>query len=517
MNVLLEPFGYEYMLNAMWVSAMVGGLCAFLSCYLMLKGWSLIGDALSHSIVPGVAGAYMLGLPFSLGAFLSGGLAAGSMLFLNQRSRLKEDAIIGLIFSSFFGLGLFMVSLNPTSVNIQTIVLGNILAIAPEDIVQLAIIGVVSIVILLFKWKDLMVTFFDENRDRVAADRPLPAPADDCGRHWQHHQLPRRVGQLLPGRRHRRHYRGRPDAAVPDGVRLCAEARTACQPPSGAGGTPMLTLLLEPFQFAFMNNALLISLMVAVPCALLSVFLVLKGWALMGDAMSHAVFPGVVLAWMMGLPLALGAFVAGLFCAVATGYLKDNSRIKQDTVMGIVFSGMFGAGLILYIAVKPEVHLDHILFGDMLGINGMDILQSGLVAGLIALVIGLKWRDFLLFCFDYQQAQASGLRTRWLHYGLLCMVSLTIVATLKAVGIILSISLLIAPGAVAVLIARRVRMALLVAVAVSALVSVSGVYASFYLDSAPAPTIVVLFAMVFIVTFVVTSVKARRQERVTAG
>ena len=228
----------------------------------------------------------------------------------------------------------------------------------------------------------------------------------------------------------------------------------------------MIALILEPFHFAFMNNALLISLLVAVPCALLSVFLVLKGWALMGDAMSHAVFPGVVLAWMMGLPLALGAFVAGLFCAVATGYLKDNSRIKQDTVMGIVFSGMFGAGLILYIAVKPEVHLDHILFGDMLGINGMDILQSGIVAGLIALVIGLKWRDFLLFCFDYQQAQASGLRTRWLHYGLLCMVSLTIVATLKAVGIILSISLLIAPGAVAVLITRRFHMALLVAVAV---------------------------------------------------
>ncbi|MBK4439690.1 iron/manganese ABC transporter permease subunit SitC [Enterobacter cloacae] len=172
MNALLEPFSYEYMLNAMWVSAMVGGLCVFLSCYLMLKGWSLIGDALSHSIVPGVAGAYMLGLPFSLGAFLSGGLAAGSMLFLNQRSRLKEDAIIGLIFSSFFGLGLFMVSLNPTSVNIQTIVLGNILAIAPEDIVQLAIIGVVSMVILLFKWKDLMVTFFDENHARAIGLRP---------------------------------------------------------------------------------------------------------------------------------------------------------------------------------------------------------------------------------------------------------------------------------------------------------------------------------------------------------
>ena len=172
MSVLLEPFGYEYMLNAMWVSAMVGGLCAFLSCYLMLKGWSLIGDALSHSIVPGVAGAYMLGLPFALGAFLSGGLAAGSMLFLNQRTRLKEDAIIGLIFSSFFGLGLFMVSLNPTSVNIQTIVLGNILAIDPADILQLTIIGILSIIVLFFKWKDLMVTFFDENHARAIGLHP---------------------------------------------------------------------------------------------------------------------------------------------------------------------------------------------------------------------------------------------------------------------------------------------------------------------------------------------------------
>ncbi|PQK86396.1 iron/manganese ABC transporter permease subunit SitC [Pantoea ananatis] len=173
MTALLEPFGYQYMLNAMWISAMVGGLCAFLSCYLMLKGWSLIGDALSHSIVPGVAGAYMLGLPFALGAFLSGGLAAGSMLLLNQRTRLKEDTIIGLIFSSFFGLGLFMVSLNPTSVNIQTIVLGNILAIAPSDIIQLLITGLTSVAILFFKWKDLMVTFFDENHARAVGLNPV--------------------------------------------------------------------------------------------------------------------------------------------------------------------------------------------------------------------------------------------------------------------------------------------------------------------------------------------------------
>ena len=171
--MLLEPFGYDYMVNAMWVSALVGCVCGFLSAYLMLKGWSLIGDALSHSIVPGVAGAYMLGLPFSAGAFLSGGLAAGAMLFLNHRTRLKEDAIIGMIFTSFFGVGLFMVSLSPTSVNIQTIVLGNILAITPSDTLQLAIIGGVTLLILLLKWKDLMVTFFDENHARSIGLKPL--------------------------------------------------------------------------------------------------------------------------------------------------------------------------------------------------------------------------------------------------------------------------------------------------------------------------------------------------------
>lgn len=172
LEYLLEPFTYSYMTNAMWVSALVGGVCAFLSAYLMLKGWSLIGDALSHSVVPGVAGAYMLGLPFSLGAFLAGGLAAGAMLFLSERSGLKVDVIIGLIFTSFFGLGLFMVSVNPMTVSIQTITMGNILAITPEDTLQLAIIGFVSLAILLAKWKDLMVTFFDENHARSIGLNP---------------------------------------------------------------------------------------------------------------------------------------------------------------------------------------------------------------------------------------------------------------------------------------------------------------------------------------------------------
>ncbi len=171
-ETLLEPFGYGYMTNAMWVSALVGGVCAFLSAYLTLKGWSLIGDALSHSVVPGVAVAYILGLPFALGAFLAGGLAAGAMLFLSERSGLKVDVVIGLIFTSFFGLGLFIVSINPISVSIQTITMGNILAITPEDTLQLVIIGLVSLTVLLIKWKDLMVTFFDENHARTIGLRP---------------------------------------------------------------------------------------------------------------------------------------------------------------------------------------------------------------------------------------------------------------------------------------------------------------------------------------------------------
>lgn len=266
MNVLLEPFSYEYMLNAMWVSAMVGGLCAFLSCYLMLKGWSLIGDALSHSIVPGVAGAYMLGLPFSLGAFFSGGLAAGSMLFLNQRTRLKEDAIIGLIFSSFFGLGLFMVSLNPTSVNIQTIVLGNILAIDPADILQLTIIGILSIIVLFFQMERSYGDLFrresrpcywiasgqiknpllhpavgfdrcgaangwclsgdlsggDSRCNSMVVNRSFSPPAHNCCNYWQCNQFPRRVGQLLSGRRDRWNHRGGADTAVSFSICICA-------------------------------------------------------------------------------------------------------------------------------------------------------------------------------------------------------------------------------------------------------------------------------------------------------
>ena len=169
---MLEPFAYTYMTNAMWVSALVGGVCGFLSAYLMLKGWSLIGDALSHSVVPGVAGAYILGLPFALGAFLSGGLAAAAMLFLSNRTGLKTDTVIGLIFTAFFGLGLFLISIHPTSVSVQTIIMGNVLAISPGDTLQLVLIGGISAAVLLVLWKDLMVTFFDEAHARTIGLRP---------------------------------------------------------------------------------------------------------------------------------------------------------------------------------------------------------------------------------------------------------------------------------------------------------------------------------------------------------
>jgi len=274
----------------------------------------------------------------------------------------------------------------------------------------------------------------------------------------------------------------------------------------------MLETLLTPFQFEFMVNALVISVLVAVPAALLSCFLVLKGWSLMGDAISHAVLPGIVIAYIVGIPLAVGAFAAGMTCAVTTGFLKDNSRIKQDTVMGIVFSGMFGFGLVLYVKIQSDVHLDHILFGDMLGVGWRDIAETGLIAALVSGIIIVKWRDFLLHAFDPAQARAIGLPVRLLHYGLLCLISLTIVGALKAVGLILSIAVLIAPGAIAFLLARTFQGMLVVSVLIATGAAFLGVYLSFFIDSAPAPTIVLLMTAAFIIAFVISIRKTARSE-----
>lgn len=266
---------------------------------------------------------------------------------------------------------------------------------------------------------------------------------------------------------------------------------------------------LLPFQFSFMVNAFIISLLVAVPAALLSCYLVLKGWSLMGDAISHAVLPGVVLAYIAGIPLAIGAFGAGMTCAIATGFLTENSRVKEDTVMGVVFSGMFGLGIVLYTKIQTEVHLDHILFGDMLGIGWNDILESGIIAVLVTAVIVIKGRDLLLFIFDPQQAGAIGLPVRLLHYGILTILSLTVVAALKSVGIILAIALLVSPGAIAFLLVKRFEHMLLVAMLISLSSSFIGIYLSFFIDSAPAPTIVLLMSAWFICVFIYTSLRAR--------
>jgi manganese/iron transport system permease protein len=266
--------------------------------------------------------------------------------------------------------------------------------------------------------------------------------------------------------------------------------------------------LALPFQFPFMVQAMVISVLVAIPTALLSCFLVLKGWSLMGDAISHAVLPGVVLAYMVGLPLGLGAFIAGMVCALSVGFLRENSRIKEDTVMGVVFAGLFGLGIVLYTAITTDVHLDHILFGNMLGVDRSDVMLAVIIGLVVIGVVAAKWRDLMLFIFDPQQAGAIGLPVRWLHYGLLAMISLTIVGALQAVGIVLVIALLIAPGAIAFLLTRRFGVMLWVALAVSVTCSLLGVYLSFFLDSAPAPTIVLLMSGCFIAAFLVTQRKS---------
>lgn len=278
----------------------------------------------------------------------------------------------------------------------------------------------------------------------------------------------------------------------------------------------MIDTLFLPFQFPFMQNAFWITLLVAPPTALLSCFLVLKGWALMGDAVSHATLPGIVLAWILGLPLIVGAFAAGMTCALATGFLSHNSRVKQDTVMGVVFSGMFGFGIILYTSIPTNEHLDHVLFGNMLGVGARDLWTSGLIGLAVSGLAVLKWKDLLLHAFDPAQAQASGLRTNVLHYGLLCALSLTIVSTLSSVGLILAVALLVTPGAIAFLTVRSFGRMLWVSVGVCLFAMLAGTYASFFLDSAPAATIVLILTAIFVLAFLRRMHVARKTSRMAA-
>ena len=270
-----------------------------------------------------------------------------------------------------------------------------------------------------------------------------------------------------------------------------------------------MTDALLPFQLPFMQMAFAIAVAVALPMALLSCFLILRGWALMGDAISHAVLPGVILAYAAGLPIAIGAFVAGFVCAAGTGWLKDNSRIKEDTAMGVVFSGLFGLGLVLYASVPTTLHLSHLLFGDMLGVTWGDVGWAALAGGIVTVALLVFRADLMAQIFDPRHARAIGLPVRALHYGLLALVALAVVGALQAVGIILSIALLITPGATAFLWVRRFGPMLALAAGLGVAAALVGVYASFWLDSAPAPTIVLVLS----IAFAVSLARARLAER----
>lgn len=276
-----------------------------------------------------------------------------------------------------------------------------------------------------------------------------------------------------------------------------------------------LDAVLLPFQFGFMQKAFFMGLIIAVPAALLSCFLVVKGWALLGDAVSHAILPGVVLAYLLGAPLIIGAFIAGMTCAMATGYLTQNSRIKPDTVMGVVFSGMFGVGIVIYIAIDSALHLDHILFGNILGVGQDDVIMALAISTVVSIGLIIKSKDLLLYSFDAIQARTAGLSMGLLHYGLLVAMTLTVVATLTATGLILAIGLMIAPGAIAFLLVRRFSTMMLVAVAVAVTAMGLGIYSSFFFDSAPAPTIVLVFSLMFIAAFMTKVFRQNHAETVS--
>lgn len=273
------------------------------------------------------------------------------------------------------------------------------------------------------------------------------------------------------------------------------------------------SLILEPFTFVFMQQAFVIVLLISIPTAILSCFLVLKGWALMGDAVSHSVLPGVVIAYIIGFSYVVGAFMAGMICAIMTGFLTENSRLKEDTVMGVVFSSMFGLGLVMMSKIETSVHLDHILFGDVLGLSWAEVAEAGAIALIVCSFVLLKGKDLIAFVFDHQHAKAIGLPIKLLHYGLLSLLSLTIVGALKAVGMILVIAMLIAPGATALLLTDKFEIMMLVALLISSSCSLIGVYLSFFIDSAPAPTIIVLMTVTFIFVFIYQILEKKSSSR----
>ena len=264
--------------------------------------------------------------------------------------------------------------------------------------------------------------------------------------------------------------------------------------------------LTEPFAYPFMQNALITALLVSVICAMLSCYLVLKGWSLMGDAISHAVLPGIVVAFWLGLPLSIGAFVAGLTCSVGVGYLKENSRIKEDTAMGIVFSGMFALGIVLFTKIETDQHLTHILFGNLLGVSNAEMLQTLAISAVVFFVIFLRRKDFLLYCFDATQAKIVGLSPRLLHYSLLILLALTIVSAMQ---VILVVAMLISPGITAFILSKRFDHMIAIALVTSISTSLFGTIISYHIDGATGPCIILLQAAVFLTALIYSKIKLR--------
>ncbi len=260
-----------------------------------------------------------------------------------------------------------------------------------------------------------------------------------------------------------------------------------------------LQWLVTPLTFEFMQKAIGMSMLVGAVCSVLSCYMTLKGWALMGDAVSHAVLPGVVIAYVLGIPLAMGAFVFGLGAVASIGYIQSQTRVKEDTVIGIVFTGFFALGIVMISKIRSGIDLNHILFGNPLGISNSDVLQTSLISAIVLTIVLAFRKDFMLFCFDPTHAKAIGLNTTLLHYSLLAALSLTAVAGLQTVGIILVVAMLITPGATAYLLTDRFDRMLLIATASGVFSSVVGTYISYYLDGATGGCIVVLQTLLFVV------------------
>lgn len=268
---------------------------------------------------------------------------------------------------------------------------------------------------------------------------------------------------------------------------------------------------VEPFEFEFMQTALFTAVLVASVCAVLSCYLILKGWSLMGDAISHAVLPGVVISSLLGLPLAIGAFASGLFCAISVGYLKENSRLKEDTIMGIMFSGLFALGIVLFTALPTEQHLTHLLFGNLLGVTQAELIQTIIICAITFGIIIIKRKDFLLYCFDSNHAKVIGLPVKWLHYGLLALLALTIISAMQVVGVILVVAMLIAPGITAYLLSNRFDYMLAIAMTIAISSSVFGTILSYHIDAATGPTIILIQSIVFGIVLISNRFKQRKR------